>query len=880
MHHQIILWRSMGLPVHLIPCDAGYRNEPLYPEMIERGVVIHEANQFDAIIPGAPVLSFCNESFLARIDEILFYSHNTVFVNCMTWLFEREKTRHRQGKIGTFLYQNEEVMLKNAALLREINPDPDIRHLLVSPYFADSAFPFVDRTCGDSETQNDTFVIGRISRQDADKFSADTLWVWEGIESPVTKQGVMLGFGPDSENKIGRPQEWISTYSNQTELSQQDFYRRVDVIVQPMDTTENWPRIGLEAMASGSVLIVDNRGGWREMIRHGVTGWLCDTPEDFVKYATLMSHQPDQRRAMARAARQRLAELSAEAVSKKSWTGVIDSLQNRRFDLVGPDKTPRHPIEGIDEDALPLISCVMPTYGRPAYVNEAVQMFLDQDYPRKELIILNDCPGQTYTSELPPEAGVRVINCPERYATLGEKRNACIEHTKGSIIAVWDDDDVYLPWRLSYSLEQMRQHETLFYRPAEYWAWWGDSQALHHNQAVRDWMHHSMVMFEKQVWRRVNGYAAMDWCEDTDFSDRVHAELGQDFLRYRIDEADRFFILRGKSRYAHMSMPGGDSPLDISPRGTIIIQPYAIQDTGLLDKKNQLVAFRNARQKQTNAKPKVSCLMVTQPGRLDMALTAASQFQQQTWANRELVLVCDGDRHYFEQLKHRIQQVADNATCIFVEGHRSLGELRNISVGAATGDLVCQWDDDDQYHPRRLEIQANHLLGNQLDFCYLTDQLHFFADTRELCWVDWTRDAAGHLHEHTPTRIAIPGTLMARRDQMTDYQRVALGEDSFLIDAVARSKKIGMLSGMGWCHMYIFHGMNSFNRAHHAAIVGSWYRLLTHQEVSINVLDQKTQRPAEDKSAFTDALKHYTLDDPGTIYFRTPSGKQPVLTSV
>ncbi len=26
-------------------------------------------------------------------------------------------------------------------------------------------------------------------------------------------------------------------------------------------------------MASGSVLVVDNRGGWRQMVEHGKTGW-------------------------------------------------------------------------------------------------------------------------------------------------------------------------------------------------------------------------------------------------------------------------------------------------------------------------------------------------------------------------------------------------------------------------------------------------------------------------------------------------------------------------------------------------------------------------------------------------------------------------------
>lgn len=115
----------------------------------------------------------------------------------------------------------------------------------------------------------------------------------------------------------------------------------------------------------------------------------------------------------------------------------------------------------------PLVSCVMPTFGRPELVPESVAMFLAQDYLNKELIVLNDCPGQEYVMDLP---GVRVINAPCRYESLGAKRNAAIEIARGSIIAVWDDDDVYLPWRLSYCVARMQALDTPFFLAREFWA--------------------------------------------------------------------------------------------------------------------------------------------------------------------------------------------------------------------------------------------------------------------------------------------------------------------------------------------------------------------------------------------------------------------------
>lgn len=227
----------------------------------------------------------------------------------------------------------------------------------------------------------------------------------------------------------------------------------------------------------------------------------------------------------------------------------------------------------IQVDTSPLVSCVMPTFGRPAYVNESVAMFLAQDYPAKELIVLNDCAGQTYCGDLP---GVRIVNAPRRYPTLGEKRNAAIELAEGPIVAVWDDDDVYLPWRLSFSVRQMQQWNTPFYRPAEFWAYWGDAK-LHNNQSVPGWISHPNTMFTKELWRRAGSYPAMGVGEDARFFEQVHRELRKEFIKYPIDREKRFFVLRGKSRYAHMSIDGGEQPLDTTP-GEYPITPAPIED--------------------------------------------------------------------------------------------------------------------------------------------------------------------------------------------------------------------------------------------------------------------------------------------------------------
>ncbi|HME08827.1 MAG TPA: glycosyltransferase family A protein [Bryobacteraceae bacterium] len=222
---------------------------------------------------------------------------------------------------------------------------------------------------------------------------------------------------------------------------------------------------------------------------------------------------------------------------------------------------------------LPLISCVMPTYGRPNYVDEAVGMFVQQDYPAKELVILNDCPGQVFHSD---RADVRVINYDTRFPTLGEKRNVSVEFAQGEYIAVWDDDDAYLPWRLSFSYSELQRLRTPFYRPEHFLIYSGQADMVDAVCAPGG-ISHSTVLFRKDLWKDAGGYPARNDRSDRYFFERIDACLGETFLYYAIHPSDRYYILRVRSHYRHWSIPGGLFPLDTAP-GEFAIVPRPIAD--------------------------------------------------------------------------------------------------------------------------------------------------------------------------------------------------------------------------------------------------------------------------------------------------------------
>jgi hypothetical protein len=112
----------------------------------------------------------------------------------------------------------------------------------------------------------------------------------------------------------------------------------------------------------------------------------------------------------------------------------------------------------------PLVSCLTATAGRFSVLREAVACFLAQDYPEKELVILNNHPTPL-VCDLP---GVRVVNEP-KYASLGDCRNRLLELAQGDLVRTWDDDDLYLPWAISQGVEHLG--EAPAFKPKFSWAW-------------------------------------------------------------------------------------------------------------------------------------------------------------------------------------------------------------------------------------------------------------------------------------------------------------------------------------------------------------------------------------------------------------------------
>jgi len=315
LDHQIRCWQSLGLQVHLLhtgPLDDNL----LAMRMQDRGCVVHEPCDWKAC-RGMHVISYCNAEFLKNLHIIKEYAKSTTFVNCMCWLFDAEKEAHRRELVDHFLYQTEHQYRKVQDELIAINPK--FHGHIVPPYFYRDEFPFIEAR------GTDRFRFGRISREDLAKFHPAQLWVYETMVSPVLKEGMILGINDEIRRKIGNEPNWIRAYPAGG-VSAAEIYRHSDCIIQMAETYENLPRVGFEAMASGCLLIVDNRGGWRELVMHKQTGFLCNDQREFVYYASRAAFEVEERRQMVRNARDWLQANWGLDQAQREWVRFFEAI--------------------------------------------------------------------------------------------------------------------------------------------------------------------------------------------------------------------------------------------------------------------------------------------------------------------------------------------------------------------------------------------------------------------------------------------------------------------------------------------------------------------------------------------------------------------------
>ena len=86
---------------------------------------------------------------------------------------------------------------------------------------------------------------------------------------------------------------------------------------------ENRPRVCLEAMACGTVVVGEDEFGWPELIKHGETGFLAADHGAFAKHTAALAKDDKLRLCVAQQARDYLPTLIDAPAIGRQWLSLF-----------------------------------------------------------------------------------------------------------------------------------------------------------------------------------------------------------------------------------------------------------------------------------------------------------------------------------------------------------------------------------------------------------------------------------------------------------------------------------------------------------------------------------------------------------------------------
>lgn len=192
------------------------------------------------------------------------------------------------------------------------------------------------------------------------------------------------------------------------------------------------------------------------------------------------------------------------------------------------------------------------TFRRPHLLGELIDSFLRQEYPEalRELVILDDA-GQYRNTR---GCGWELVSVARRFATLGEKRNACAAMASPDVegFLVADDDDIYLPHWFRTQADALRRAE--WSRPSTVLIEQKDSLKI----VPTNGRYHGGWAFRKDAFYAVGRYPMRNRGEDTEFAQMLEASNVS-----QVDPcifAKPFYIYRWANQSYHMgTMVGNDA---------------------------------------------------------------------------------------------------------------------------------------------------------------------------------------------------------------------------------------------------------------------------------------------------------------------------------
>lgn len=293
LYHLIVLLRRYGINVNCVPMFG--EDPKMRKEMDDLGVKTYKYE--DTIFKDQVVASWCNGSFLDKLPTIMKKGKpaTVIWSNTMTWLFPKEIMAQSQGWLDYHTYVSN---FQRGMIEDQLTEKSGVKVNVLEGY--KPYFQVKDEFKLDRDVEN--FCVGRLSRNDPAKFSADMWKMFDRILSKRHKKVFIQAWSDNVAKKVGPPPpglDWMTTGPNHIPAT--EFYHKLHCILHKTGgSRESYCRIVPECYAHGTVMIAENNFAFPDLIIDGETGFLCDTTEEMSFRASEMANYEDERRRIAK----------------------------------------------------------------------------------------------------------------------------------------------------------------------------------------------------------------------------------------------------------------------------------------------------------------------------------------------------------------------------------------------------------------------------------------------------------------------------------------------------------------------------------------------------------------------------------------------------
>lgn len=197
----------------------------------------------------------------------------------------------------------------------------------------------------------------------------------------------------------------------------------------------------------------------------------------------------------------------------------------------------------------------------------------------------------------------------------------------------------------------------------------------------------------------------------------------------------------------------------------------------------------------------ISCLCVTfnRPHLLHRSITC---FLNQSYSNKELIILYSSKDSATATLLRNISNFAIKVYPIENYEAMSLGTIRNKAVSLANGEYVCNWDDDDWYHPKRLELQLSRTKESNKAGSILMSVVMYDAVRQK-----------SYFYPGRPWEFSLFCEKQLFSTYRFRYANKSRGEDTPLVtQLIAHNKLVPVVAPP--VYIYMFHGGNTCGYEH------------------------------------------------------------------